>query len=153
MRKISLAGIILLFSASFLLAPLMFGQMGRENFNRGNRHEMMINKLQLTDKQQEAIEKLRLVHQNTMIDLKADIQKKKLDLEALKREGNYSREEFIAKVQTFSDAKQKIASSRAYHRMDIYELLDDNQKKIFDKMPDRMGVRKNFHGTRCLRNF
>ncbi|MFC2102965.1 Spy/CpxP family protein refolding chaperone [Bacteroidota bacterium] len=154
MKNSNVARIAILLIGLFATTPFTFGQMERPCFDRCANHECIISKLELSDEQQEALEQLRLDHQSAMIDLRADVEKKKLEKEELKSKGNYSRNEFIAKVQSLSDAKQKIAIMKANHRMDIYELLKSDQKKIFDKI--RKGFcdkRKQFRRKRFQRGF
>ena len=69
-----------------------------------------------------------------MIDLKADLQKKKLALKELTNNGNYSRDDYINAVKAINAAKNNIATSMANQRMDVYDLLTPEQKKTFDDM-------------------
>ena len=155
MKKLSIVSIVLILAFLLIPSQTVMGQMMKQGeFNKGDRHEMMIKKLQLTEEQQEAIQDLRFNHQNDMIDLKADVQKKKLQLEELKSSGNYTREEFLASVEALSNAKQKVAIAKANHRMDVYELLTDEQRKTFDKMGNRMDNRReHFREKRFRRGF
>jgi hypothetical protein len=77
-----------------------------------------------------------------MVDLKANLQKKKLELAELKNKGNYTRESFIDKVEAINSAKNEIAIAQANFQMDIYQLLDDNQKKEWNKYSFNFGERK-----------
>jgi len=154
MRNSKAVKIVALLVGMFVAAPFIFGQMERPRFERGGCHEFMIQKLNLTEEQQETIDKLRFKHQEAMIDLRSDIERKKLEMNELKRSGNYSREDFIAKVKAISDAKEKIALMRANHRMDIYELLTDDQKKEFNKLGKPFCEnRKHFRQKRFNRDF
>ena len=74
-----------------------------------------------------------------MIDLKADIERKKLDMKELLSKGNYIREDYLLKVKAISDSKEKIALAKANHRMDVYDLLTEEQRKTFDEMKGHMG--------------
>jgi Spy/CpxP family protein refolding chaperone len=94
----------------------------------------MHEKLNLTDEQQSQIEKLRFTHQEKMIDLKADLEKEELSLRELKNAGNYSRSEYIAKVEELMAAHNKIRLAKANHHMDVYEMLDAEQRETWNKM-------------------
>ncbi len=93
----------------------------------------MHQKLNLTEEQQEKVDVLKLAHQKEMIDLKANLEKKEVEMAELKNKGNYTREEFLNKISEIISARNKIALSLANHQMDIYQLLDDNQKKEWNK--------------------
>jgi len=126
--------IIVLFSTQF-----GYSQMERTGMHQGNHYKMMKEKLNLTDTQNEAVEELHFSHKREMIDLKADIEKKNLDRQELFTKGNYTRDDYLNKVKAISDAKEKMALAKANHRMDVYDLLTEEQRKIFDEMKGRMG--------------
>ena len=66
----------------FLLAlasVFTFAQQERED-RRDHRRVKLIEMLNLTDEQQTQIEEIRFSHQEKMIDLKADVEKKELGL-------------------------------------------------------------------------
>ena len=105
----------------------IFLRSNRDNEDCGELKPQMITEPELTRDQKE------------MIDLKADLDRKKLDLKELKFKGNYSRDDFLNGVQAVNISRNNIAVSKANNRMDIYELLTAEQKKTFDKMGDRTG--------------
>ena len=80
-----------------------------------------------------------------MIDLKAALEKKQLDKQELLSKGNYTRDNYLGKVKAISDAKDKMALAKANHRMDVYDLLTEEQRKTFDEMKGRMGNRMNMN--------
>jgi Spy/CpxP family protein refolding chaperone len=99
-------------------------------------------KLNLTEEQQEKADILKLAHQKEMVDLKANLEKRKIEMAELKNKGNYTREEFLAKTNDIISARNKIALSLANHQMDVYQLLDDNQKKEWNKFSGEFGERR-----------
>ena len=101
----------------------------RKDCGKNGDNFSMFQKLSLTETQQDQIETIRLNHQMEMIDLKANLQKKKLELTELKNEGNYSRESYLDNVNAINAARNQISNSRANFQMDVYQLLDDEQKK------------------------
>ena len=145
MKKISIIGgiiLVLVIAAAVNFYPQKSDQPRGERF-RGR----MMEKLNLTDEQKDKIQQLRIEHQKAMIDLRADMQKKKLALKELTAKGNYSRNDYLNLVNDINSARNKIEAARANHRMDVYSTLDDQQKKTFDKMPmmggkgfERMGM-------------
>jgi len=114
----------------------------RMKCRKDGNHFPMFQKLNLTEAQQDQIVTLRLNHQMEMIDLKANLQKKKLELIELKNKGNYTREAYIDNVEAINSAKNQIAISKANCQMDIYQLLDDKQKKEWNKSSFNFGERK-----------
>ena len=131
---------VLIAILSFLSIQNIFAQ--ERNRQRDNCQQQCLIKLDLTDEQQEKIETMKLDHQMEMIDLKANLEKKRLELEELKNEGNYTREEYINDVEVINSAKDAIAISRANFKMDVYELLDANQKKEWNELSLNCGERK-----------
>ena len=75
--------------------------------------------------------------------------KKAADLRSLERKGSYSRNDYLAAIDKITKAKNEIARERANHRMDVYEKLNDDQKKIFSKMPP-MGRRGDGMGPKGM---
>ncbi len=101
--------------------------------------ERIAEKLNLSDEQKSAIEDLRLKHQKEMIPLKAEMEQKEIEMKELKLKGDYSRADFISKVKEINDIKSKMEISRAENQMDIYELLNDEQKATWNKMREKFG--------------
>ena len=134
-KSLIISGIIavFVFAAAVNFYPQNLDQSRGQKF-QGRMNE----KLNLTDEQKDKIAQLRFNNQEEMIDLRADMQKKRLALKELEHKGNYSRTDYLNLVKDLNASRDKIATARANHRMDVYELLTDQQKKIFDTMP-RMG--------------
>jgi Spy/CpxP family protein refolding chaperone len=99
-------------------------------------------KLNLTDEQQEKVDALKFDHQKEMIDLKANLEKKEIEMAELKNKSNYTREDFLNKINEIISARNEIALSLANHQMDVYQLLDDNQKKEWNKLSGEFGERR-----------
>jgi len=112
--------------------------------------ERVMEKLDLTDQQEEQIETLRLKHQKEMIDLKADLKKQELTLKELKSKKNFTRNDFLNTVKKISEAKNNIALAQANHKMDVYELLTDEQKDKWLKFGDRMHHRMKLMKHRMM---
>ncbi|MGB5896345.1 MAG: hypothetical protein WBG58_19370, partial [Ignavibacteriaceae bacterium] len=82
----------------------------------------------------EAVEELHFSHKREMIDLKAALEQIKLDKNELLSKGNYTRDDYLNKVKAISDAKEKMTLAKANHRMDVYDLLTEEQRKTFDEI-------------------
>ena len=105
-----------------------------------NKNQMQIHqKLNLTEEQQVKVEALRFSHQKEMVDLKANLEKRKIEMAELKNKGNYTRDEFLGKTNEIISARNKIALSLANHQMDVYQILDETQKKEWNKFSSEFG--------------
>lgn len=113
-----------------------------------NFKENMIEKLNLTEEQQDKISELRTKHQKEMIDLRAELQKKMIDKREL-RNSDLTRSELLSSVNEINEIKNQIAISRANHRMDVSELLTPEQRKIWQEHePMRDHKRMKFNHKR-----
>ena len=140
----------MIFFASLLTAFLISGNIFSQGFPGGDRgknemrsRDRIKEKLNLSDEQVDKIEALQLSHRKEMINLKADVELKEVELDELKSTINFSRDAYLSKVKEIIAAKDKIAITQANHKMDIYQLLDDNQKKEWNKMSRMMHDRKH----------
>ena len=139
MKKLNLAEIAVILFIALISTQFSYGQMERRGMHQGDHHKMMIDNLNLSDTQQEAVEELSFSDKRKMIELKADMEKNKLDMQELLSKGNYTRDDYLNTVKTINDAKEKIAFAKANHRMDVYDLLTEEQRKTFDEMQGRIG--------------
>jgi Spy/CpxP family protein refolding chaperone len=118
---------------SFMILVFTFGlvnaQPRREEGRLKNKN--IWERLNLSDEQKEKVQNLRLKHQKEMIDLKAELERAEFTLGELKAKKNFSRTDYLTAVEKINEAENKISLSRANHRMDVFELLTDEQKKEF----------------------
>ena len=134
-----------MFITIVILSVLVISQylFAQEMTQERHRDQLKIHqRLNLTDEQQEKVEVLKLAHQKQMIDLKANLEKKEVEMAELKNKGNYTREEFLSKTNEIISARNEIALSLANHQMDVYQLLDDNQKKEWNKFSSEFGEKR-----------
>ncbi|MEJ2196103.1 MAG: Spy/CpxP family protein refolding chaperone [Ignavibacteriaceae bacterium] len=141
MKRTTLISFVIVFVMSFTIWNV--AQQNYKTSHSKHRQERIAEKLNLTEDQQSAIEQLKIENQKEMIDLKADLQRKNLDLKELKTKGNYTREEYLKLVQSINSSKNNIAIAKANMRMDIYELLNAEQQKTFNEMGNHFGKYKN----------
>lgn len=117
----------------------------------------LLEQLKLTDAQKTKFDELRFNHQKEMINLRSELEQKQLELRKYRSEGNLSRSKVVGLTKEINEIRNKISLARANHQMDIYELLDDTQRKIwhenrpFGLGPGEWGYGKKFH--RNWRNF
>ncbi|WP_337865982.1 Spy/CpxP family protein refolding chaperone [Ignavibacterium sp.] len=117
-----------------------FAQMERMKM-RDKMHKKMEEKLNLTDSQKSKIEELRINHQKKMIELKADLEKKEVELKALRNSEKLNRNDLLKLTKEINDIRASMATGRANHQMDIYDLLDNNQKKLWREMKPEFGMK------------
>jgi Spy/CpxP family protein refolding chaperone len=106
---------------------------------RHNMDKHMKVKLHLTDQQISKIKELRSEHMKKMIDLKADLKKTMIDLNELRNKDNFTRQDVISGVEKMNKIKNDITLAKANHRMDVWELLTPDQKKIAKNNPMLFG--------------
>jgi Spy/CpxP family protein refolding chaperone len=135
----------------FLISQNLFAQEKHERQRDGNNSKIH-QKLNLTQEQQESVDALRFAHQKEMIDMKANLEKKEIEMAEMKNKGNYTRDEFLNKINDIIAAKNKIALSMANHQMDVYQLLDENQKKEWNKFSGKYREQREKKIMKKMRN-
>lgn len=94
----------------------------------------LYDKLNLTDKQLEEIQKLQDEHIKNMLDLRNQLDKLAIDL---KREWNKEtpdKKTIQDLSKKMNDIRSKMQNLRINHWFDIYKLLDDKQKEKFQEL-------------------
>jgi len=129
-------------------------------FQKGMSHRMeghkkfLREKLHLTDQQVSKIESLRSEHMKKMIDLKGELKKNMIDQKSIRDKESFTREDIIAGVEKANKIRNEIALANANHRMDIWETLTPDQKKIAKDNPQWLMrgrhpmMHKRFEGKR-----
>ncbi|OGU72158.1 MAG: hypothetical protein A2V93_08670 [Ignavibacteria bacterium RBG_16_34_14] len=115
---------------SFIISGDGFAQP-KQKFQKRFFKENMIEKLNLNEEQENKISELRAAHQKGMIDLKAELEKKMIDMRELNEQTDLKRAELISTVESINSIKNKIAIAMANHKMDVLEILNAEQKKIW----------------------
>lgn len=119
---------ILIFTVFF--SSLSYSQKNsdvRKNQFRGG----IMNELNLTKEQKEKVSKFSLDLQEKMIDMTSELQKKELEKKKILLNENVSRDEMIKLTKDISAIKNQIELMRINHQMDIYDILDANQKTVW----------------------
>jgi Spy/CpxP family protein refolding chaperone len=148
--KLKIFALIAIISV-LLISQDLFAQQNNERQRDGNKSKIH-QKLNLTEEQQVKVDALRFGHQKDMIDLKANLEKKEVEMAELKNKGNYTREEFLNKINEIVSAKNKIALSMANHQMDVYQLLDENQKKEWNKFSGNFREKREKRIMKMMKN-
>jgi Spy/CpxP family protein refolding chaperone len=104
-------------------------------------------RLNLSEEQKAEFKAIHFKHQNEMIEANADLQKSELALQELKSNPDYSREDVLAAVAKINDSRANIELLKENHRMDIYEKLNPEQKKMWNE------GQKKFHRFKEMKKF
>jgi Spy/CpxP family protein refolding chaperone len=145
---VSAALVILLLTLIFSLDA--FAQR-EQRLGKAKMCVMIEKKLDLTKDQQAEIEKLRDIHQKSMIDYQAEMKKLLLDVKNLWKAETPDKEQIEAAMDNISALRSKIQKERLAHWFDVYNLLDDKQKETFKEMRQKFGEGKfqRMHKMRC----
>ena len=119
-----------LFIISFFNQPVL-SQNREQSKSRDYRMDMK-EQLNLSEDQEKKIEALKLSQEEEMIKLKSEIDLKDLEMRKLKSSDKFSRTEIINLTKDINAIKNEMALARANHQMDVYDLLDENQRKDLD---------------------
>jgi Spy/CpxP family protein refolding chaperone len=114
-------------------------------------HFDLFKQLKLTPDQKTKTDQLNYTFRKDMINLKADLQKNMLDLNEVRKQENFTRNDMISALEKVNKSRDQIALARMNHHMDIYDLLDQNQKQIWRENGPRMGIHQPMNG-RHFRN-
>lgn len=119
----------------FALFADVNAQMRKDRKERSPRlHE----ELNLTAEQESKLDDLRNEHQKQMIDLRAELDKARLENQTLRRSDELNRSDILDQTNKMNSIKNKMAEMRTNHFMDVYSNLNDEQRKIWkDQKQDR----------------
>ncbi len=110
--------------------------------------------LNLTPQQVEQIQKLRTAFQTKAIDLRANQQKLRLELNEQLRADSPNRRAINATLDKIAAEKVALEKLQVGHRLDVRALLTDEQKQIFEARPfGRGGSRGIGMGFRAPRQW
>lgn len=104
-----------------------------EGHGRKAKHRAM-EELKLTDAQKDALSKIRMATKKDMIDIRADIQKKRIELQESNRSETPDRATFERLSRELADmqVRQKLLHFDAQQNM--LQQLDEDQQKTFKKL-------------------
>jgi len=110
--------------------------------DRKERSPRLHEELNLTAEQESKLDDLRNQHQEKMIELRAELDKARLENQALRRSDELNRTDILEQTNKMNSIKSKMSEMKANHFMDVYSNLNDEQKKIWkDRKQDRPGHR------------
>ncbi|MHC1737292.1 MAG: Spy/CpxP family protein refolding chaperone [Ignavibacteriaceae bacterium] len=125
-RFLTAALVLFLFSATIV------------NAQRGDCIYMQ-KRFNLSDKQIESVQTLRNALDKDMIDLRADLDRLRLEKRDLCRSDKFSKSSLKAIEEKFIAQQTKIRMKNLDFRMSVYDLLDDKQKEEWKKAGSNFG--------------
>jgi len=131
----------LLVTVSLMMVGLstIFAQgFGNKNFDR---HEQILQLLNLTETQLTKFNDFRFAHQEAIIDMRANLQKNRLDIEKYMSGNNISKAKLLSLTDKQSKAYSSMNNSRINMWFDVYNILDADQKVVWKKHFIRMGTK------------
>ena len=148
--------LIIMFSVLFAITvfnPEVYSQKRMHRNTKDLRIHLKVH-LNLTEEQDKKIADLILSHQEAMIKFRSELDLKELEIRKLKSNDNWSRSDMINITKDISEIKNEMAMEKANHQMDIYDNLDENQRKLWAEMSDRIGYMRDrpMHKMRDIRN-
>ena len=91
----------------------------------------IIDLLKLTDDQQNQFFNFFFTHQNEVIDIRADIQKVHLKIKKMMTESDINDEQLLALTEKINQLEGKLKQLKMKFWLNVYKILDENQKKIW----------------------
>lgn len=101
-------------------------------------------KLNLTDAQKDQIENLRIKHQKDMVDLKAKLEKARIEMREVTGNGDFTRNEYLAAHNKLTKIREEVQLANTNHRMDVLEIMNKDQRKILSEERKFDGKRQKF---------
>jgi len=129
----------------FVVASLnqeAYSQKGHNSKSKNFRMNLK-EQLNLSEDQEKKIEDLRLTQEESMIKFRSDLELKELEMRKLKSSEKFSRSEMINLTKEINAIKNDMALTRVKHQMDVYELLDESQRKIWLDKQNQFGNMKH----------
>lgn len=146
-------------SIALILTVLLLG-FTNANAQRGgnklNDRKANFNQLKLTDAQKIDFNKIKFAHEESRIELQAELKMNKLEVKKLLNENNFSDDKLLSLVEQGSNIKSKLKIANVEMWLKIKNILDDDQKKIwiknFNKMDRKKDMSRNNHKKNNLNN-
>jgi Spy/CpxP family protein refolding chaperone len=120
---------IILISALQISAQPFGNRKGMGGRDKGCR----IDNLNLTEEQLSKINPIRENHYKNVGELRDELDRLRIDKRSMFRTSDINKNDYLSLEKKMSQLREKIALSGAEFRMEIYEILTDDQKKELNK--------------------
>ncbi len=128
MKKLLLTTIVVAFFA------LGFQSISvKKNNGKMMRSERVLKELNFTDTQKEKFIWIRFAHQETKIDIEAQLKKNRLKVKKMMATDNIDEGKLVNIIDSGSELKANLMKSKVKMWLKIRSILDDEQKKIWTK--------------------
>ncbi|SMO78711.1 Spy/CpxP family protein refolding chaperone [Gracilimonas mengyeensis] len=107
----------------------------------GNRHDMMMARLNLSDEQRTQIDELYVENQQEMLPLRNELREKQARLRTLQISANYDAGAVNDLLEEIGALRTEMSIKRNEHHQEVRNLLTDEQRILFDNRPFRNGGR------------
>lgn len=145
---------IIAFLSIFFVLAIITDASAQNRKEMMHKFQKMQEQLNLTDQQKTKIEDLRLKHQEQMIDMRAELNKARLENHKLRKSEKLNRSDLLNQTKKMNAIKNKIAEARANHKMDVYELLTADQRKTWNEMKfNRPRFKESRKKSNCCKGF
>jgi Spy/CpxP family protein refolding chaperone len=132
-RRLLTGLFLVLFTFGFANAQPGMGK-NRDQFQpRPERGQRMAALLDLTEEQQQQIDKIRLEHLKNMESTRSELQKLRSEYRLLLVADSYDRNKVKQKLDDISALKEKLELAKADHFAEIRKILTEEQKVKFDQ--------------------
>jgi len=129
--------------AALLITTVVMAQPGH---GFGKARMGLDDQLKLTPQQVEQIQKSRTAFQTKAIDLRADLQKLRLELNGQIQADKPNKRAIDATLDKIAAQQAALEKLRVGHQLEVRALLTDEQKQVFDARPFGRGGDKGFRG-------
>ena len=124
--------------------------------NKFKERKTNFNHLNLTDAQIIDFKKIKFAHEESRIELQAELKMNKLEIKKLLSENNFSDDKLLTLVEKGSNIKNKLKKANVEMWLKIRNILDEDQKKIwlknFNMMDRKKDMLRNKHKRNNLNN-
>jgi len=134
MKKLS----VLILSVLLLGNFSIFSQPTEDGLQFGPRCDRLKELLKLTPEQEKKFNDLKYQHQQGVIDIHAKIQKNRLELKKMIDDGKIDEKKVLQLTDDNSKLQGDIKYSATKYWLDVYKMLNDDQKAVFTKHLSKM---------------
>lgn len=140
-----------LFAAFFLATTSLFAQPQKDfrNGPKGHGSFMMQKMLNLTDEQTATFNDIRYKHQMEAIDLQAELKKNQVEVRKMMADKNVNSNELLQLTKANNEILAKMRTSRTQMWLDVYNILNNDQKEIWTTRFSQFGDKRQGMGYRA----
>lgn len=150
---LSLAAALLLGSALVFAQPQKNNERGTNWGNRGFDGLRVQTMLKLTDEQSVKFNDIKYNHQLSVVDIKSEIQKNRIEVKKMMADNKIESDKLLQLTNANSELQGKIKTSKTQMWLDVYNILNDDQKETWTKTFNRFGQREGRKGFRSGHGF